>query len=262
MKPKYTYNEIFSTYQAIEKLAPRLRLQQIKALGYIIYDFYHDSEVQLSAVQLKLFIDVLRQYRRFFENQKFARLLAALITEYNILLTGNKEVEVFTKKSKKLKTESATIAICSLSAMRDITTCLQQNNHFTNDPLIDLVNNNHIFCVGTGRDGIIVNVQVRVVNAPEPVLSIKESKFVTNSSEQTLLNFPESDTSQVIVADLYSLDSKSNSLAIPITPGVYKVAVYTFEIRNKISSYYFVLAPTGDLQKNKIKKMDTLELSY
>ena len=53
---------------------------------------------------------------------------------------------------------------------------------------IELINSGKVYFFGTGGDGIF-NIQVRIVEVPEPVLTTKEYKNVVAASPTIILNF-------------------------------------------------------------------------
>ena len=119
---------------------------------------------------------------------------------------------------------------------------------------IDLINRGHCYIFNTGSDGEF-NIQVRIVEAPEPVLTSKEYKNVAGASPVVTLHFP---TGKLYVGDGPALKDLRSDIEVDIAPGYYKcqVCIFTFP---EDYSYYIVLSKTEYASDNNETEVISLE---
>ena len=100
----------------------------------------------------------------------------------------------------------------------------------------------------TGNDGRIA-CQIRLVEAPYPFLTAKESRFIRQSSDRVCLRF-DSDTIGMV-----DLHDKGGELGIvfPVDPGYYWAQVHYVIIPKKVDSFYLVLCRCDTPQTVDIK---------
>lgn len=159
-------------------------------------------------------------------------------------LTGFVNAKILKKVTGKINLESGCIAISDEYYFGMHTNYIEKNN-------LNLINEGKSYIFGTSADGFH-NVQIRIVDALEPVLSNKELNCVQSVTETALIHIP---TGRIAVADPYFLNEKNESVNMIVEPGNYKVCVYFFYIRSKIESFYIVLSKVDqEVAKNNLLK--------
>jgi hypothetical protein len=101
-----------------------------------------------------------------------------------------------------------------------------------------------IFSTETDRGFWTGDIQLRIVDSLEPILTNEEFKYVTWCSDSTIICIP---TGIIAVTDIFFLDNEEDRISTSITPGNYKVCVYL--LSNEIEeseSFYIVLCKTAN----------------
>lgn len=226
-----TPEQIKLQWQQLLKLDMKRRLKGLRALGNDIEMNYQKD--RLSIEELHLYIDIMRQVIRAVSFPiKSSRFLARLVNELHEK-TGDINAEIVLKKNFKTTTFSNYVGIADICHSETFLTMDP-----TSQSLLTLINDRkcHIFSVET--DGAY-DVQFRVVNAKNPILSEKEIPYVIDSTETSFIYVP---TGQIIIGDLIGLQDMDDK-QVSVEPGYYKVMTYLFHIPKKLASFYIVLCP-------------------
>lgn len=231
--PTKSPDQIRQEWEKVKQLDAKNRFKAMKPIANAICDAYQKSTTTIE--QLEFYTEVLKQVIRVHDYSRGTRQLAKMISDW-LELTGNDKAEITKKKSGKIAVET-TIAISDVHYSRDI---MEMYDNYSEANLLRVVNAGKAFIFHAVVHKIC-NVQVRVVDAPEPVLTSKEFKCVIANTETAVIDLP---TGVLSVASPWNLVEEEERLAITLTPGRYKVCVYHFYIRNKIDSYYIVLCKT------------------
>lgn len=243
--------QIQNEWKKIQTLDIRSKHKAMRTLFHDIYTSYKKEAVNVE--QLKFYIKVVKQIIQApnFPDQAL-RFHSKLIADW-LNLTGNKNVEIISKITGKIPVETATIAIADPSYF-DIDE-VRKDYAYQNYP--QLINQGKFFIFGTGADGTY-NVQLRVVDALEPVLTQKEFRYVKDSTESVIIHIP---SGFITVADPCFLDNEKYYLSTRITPGNYKICVYLFHIPKKIQSFYIILCRTDKETNNQLSKIHEFGVS-
>jgi len=242
---KLSFDQIQEKWLEIQRLDIRSQIKEYRTLGHYIYNNY-DKETS-TAQQLEIYIRIIKHVIAVHSSpQRFSILLSKMINDW-LSLTGNADVEIILKKSGKVSTNTATITIADPKHIerKEISSDVSDNN------FIGMINKGKLLIFETGSDGAY-NIQVRVINAAEPVLTTKEYKRVTDYCETAIIDIPNG---IVAVADFAALGDEAENLTVKVTPGYYKVAVFLFQISNKFESYYIVLCKTNSKPVNNYSKV-------
>ncbi|CCB86476.1 unknown protein [Parachlamydia acanthamoebae UV-7] len=235
------------TYQAL-KLGARERFKKLKQIG-------HEALSQYKSLKDPC-VEDLKDYIEIFKiivkvpaiSTAFNMALAKAMSKYLTLLGCNNAIVLF-KKSTKILLDSASIAIGDQSYAIDQTNLSEAIDH-----TVELINHGQCYIFGTGSDGEF-NIQVRIVEAPEPVLTPKEYKNIIGTSPIVTLNFP---TGKLSVCDGLIVKGQKSDLEVDIAPGLYKCQVYIFKFPDDYS-YYIVLSKSEEAKKNNETEIITLE---
>ena len=227
------------------KLEARERLKTLKQIGYEVSETIKSSK-DLSVGELKTYISILRIVVRVPAISPSFNTLLAKVTNKYLAAIGCENPQILIKKSTKIDLISGLIAI--------------GDPFYAPDPGkeevdINLINSGKSYIFNAESYGL-VNVQVRVVDAPEPALSSKEYKKVMAASPVVILNFP----SGKFAIDDGSIDkAPPPSVVIDIAPGNYKCQAYLFSLPSDNFSYYIVLSKTEEKAVNNEREIITLE---
>lgn len=238
--------ELLKKIQKALSLAPRERFKILKQLGFEALEEFKSLKDPN--------VGELNDYKEIFSivsrvpsiSSKFQIALAKVINKYLHAL-GCDNPQILLKKSTTIELESASIAIGDQSYA----------DTFESLTDIELINSGKAYFFSTGSDGIF-NIQLRVVEAPEPVLTSKEYKNVVAASPMVILSFP---TGKLAIDDGRIFASK-NSIEESIIPGNYKCQVFIFRFPNDDYSFYIVLSKCENNALNKESEIINLEPNF
>jgi hypothetical protein len=243
---KKTFSQIKHEWERIQCLDPKSRFKSMRLIGNMIYDSYEKEEVSLD--ELEFYMAILKQVARTQSfSPRYSRLLSKLIGDW-VELTGNDKAEIISKVSGKIPGQMTCIAIADPSYF---IVEEEVGDEYIERKFVQLMNlGKALIFEGDGKDEI--NIQIRVVDSPMPVLTIKEYKCVVDASEQAIIHIP---SGLVVVADLIDLNHDKYHVSTQVIPGNYKICVYYFHIRNKLDSLYVVLCKTEEEANNSLVKI-------
>jgi hypothetical protein len=178
---------------------------------------------------------------------KHANALAKMLHR-KLGFLGITEPKVLKHSKGKIPVESGSIYIMDTST--------PEPEEYDEDLLLENMRsgNMYVFCVG--EDGI-ENVEIRLTDAPVPLLSVKESKRVIGgSTREFALKAP---TGHLLVYDAMGT-LKENALILKVDPGFYKISVFIFDFpRVEDYSFYITLSKTNAHKPNIVDEVETLE---
>lgn len=245
--PIKSLDQIEDTWKKTTTMPIRDKLTALKSLGFDIKNAYKPGVTTPN--QMMRFIDLLREIVRIPNRSQSLVLLLNKIYANWLSLTGNANSEIIQKKAKKLHVCSGQIVVA------DKTLDATLLNEVDDKSELNLINNGSLFVFGTGSDGL-VTVQCRVVDASEPVLTLKEYKCCVDSTDIAVIKV----SSGVLqIACLGGLNDPQNILEIQVTQGNYKVAAHYFYIEDKFDGFYVVLCKTDIEAKNQLQAISILE---
>ena len=247
-----TFNQIQKEWHNIQQLDIRDRIKAMKTLGFDIYNSYKKD--QASRNELQLYIKILQEIIHSPANTPRYRILLNKITAQWLQVTGNDKAEVISKKVGKIPVESGLIMIGDPAYMPSIQ---DDMDRVSEKDLLNVVNSHRAFFFGTGGDGIF-NVQIRIINAYEPVVSENEYRWVFDTSQKAIVNVS---SGTISVSDLLGLDSE-DAISQKIENGHYKITVFSFSIPRKLDSFYIVLSKTDEVEIDNLNSIDELEHLY
>lgn len=227
------------TKKALE-LPYRERSVRLKALGFQAINAYKSAPEPVLE-DIKRFIEILRIVTQMPHPPSGYNLWLSKMTVSYLQLTGCENPTVFFKKGVTLILGSGTIGFGDRTF--EVTS---EGFQAREKDFLDLMNSGKSYFFSTGSDGDH-KVQVRVIDAPEPVLSVKEYKSVLLSSPRIILNIP---TGRLVIDDCVILQGIASPVEIGIPPGHYKCQVYLCRFRGHIFSYYIVLTLTDEEATN------------
>lgn len=255
METSSIVTKIFEGYKKLETSDTRTRYQLVKDLAHLIKTHYKKD--QFNAEELDIFIKIIKQAVHWHGN-RYSKILSKLLEEW-LEKTGHTNIEVILKKNGKINsmltdTDYSTIALASASWFEKNTF-----ENFLDDPeLLKFINQGecsifHLACPDEGS----YNIQIRVVDAAEPLLTAKEFKCVLSSTEIAVVHLDNS----LIVKPLFEEENPENRILATVEPGNYKVCVYHFHIPKKVESFYIVLAKTDLEAENHQMKITHFDLA-
>jgi hypothetical protein len=250
MDAKTLKNEVF---RALE-LEARERFKKLKQIGYAAKD-YLSSLKEPSAEELndgsEIFTTIMANSPRTDALRIFNAELAK-ITQKHLGLRGYSQAPILFKKSTTVPLDGCSLAIGDL---------FYANNSFKMGDEIPLMNQGHCYMFYTEGDAEY-NIQIRVVEAPEPVLTPDEHENIVGASPVVTLHFP---TGKLYVDVTPNSWGTKPAVEADIAPGNYKCQVFVFEVLNKDSDceedydcdypYCFVLSKTNSQVGNNEKEL-------
>lgn len=249
-KQAKTYVQIREEWEKIQSLDAKNRFKAMRSIANDICEGYKKNIDEIE--QLEFYIRVLKQIIRMHDYPRCALYLSKMIANW-LALTGNDKAKIIKKISGKIPVETS-IVISDVQYSRDI---INAYTNYSERNLVDLINNGKAFIFHADIHDAC-NVQLRIVDSLEPVLTSKEFKCVVDTTETAIINIP---TGIVAAANPWNLDDEKYRLSTNIAPGNYKVCVYLFYIRHKIESYYIVLCKTENAARNDLSKIHEIDLS-
>lgn len=239
-----SYAEIRQAWEKIKGLDIKDRFKMMRSISHDICEIYHKNDIELE--NLIFYIDVLKQVNQIHDIPRCKRSLSKMIATW-LDLTGHVNAKIVKKISGKINTETASIAIGDPYYARNV---IEAYSNYSEKNVVNLINEGKGYVFSTGSDGLH-NVQIRIVDTLEPVISSKEFKCVISVTETAVINIP---TGHLAITDPCCLDIEKDRLYINVEPGNYKVCVYFFYIRSKVESFYVVLCKTNQDAKNNLSK--------
>lgn len=251
MNQKNLFAEIKQSYEKIKTADIKTRFNAVKALSHLIKQNYKKENT--SKEELELYIEILKLAVKY-HGSKYSRLLSKLIGDW-LAVTGNDNVEIISKVNGKIESEMSVDAGTAILAIGDLNSIKKLNpNSISEKEHLALINQGKVFVFYAEPNEDSYNVQLRIVNANQPVLSAKEFKNVISSSEIAIIHIP-SDT--VVVTELQ--ETNREQVIAKIIPGNYKICVYQFHIPTKLDSFYIALAKTDEAANNQLTNITKFE---
>jgi len=244
VKPTKSFAEIRQEWEKIQGLDIKNRFKLMRSVAYEICEIFQKNDIELE--HLLFYIDVLKQVNQVHDIPRCKRSLSKMIATW-LNLTGHVDAKIVKKIAGKINTETASIAIGDPYYAKNV---IDAYGSYTEKNVLNLINEGKSYIFGTSSDGLH-NVQLRIVDSSEPVLSSKEFKCVTSVTETAIINIP---TGHIAVTDPCFLDVEKDRLGVDVEPGHYKVCVYFFYIHSKVESFYIVLCKTDQEDKNNLSK--------
>ncbi len=240
---KKTFEQIRDEWDKIQTLDAKQRYHSLSSFVHAVRSSYDKKSA--TPEQLTFYMQMLTSVKRMLSDpQKVTRFLSALTRDW-LVLTGQDKAVVVRKVSGKVTVESGTIVIADPGQVDS--QALDNGQHD-----LSLMNQGKCFIFRTGADGIF-NVQLRMVDALEPVLTEKEYSRVIANSETAIIHIPNS---LVKVSDVVCLQDAASCITMAVSPGNYKICVYQFYIPNKLESFYVVLCPTSEAATNHLVQLN------
>lgn len=237
-------DELWQDTLAALKLPARERFAALKQIGFKVVSSFKDTK-DPTLEELQCYAQILRVVVKMPSPPPQLSLCLPKIIAKTLTLMGCENPSILLKKSSTIFLTSAMIAVGDMSYAT------------TEDFSLKLINEGKMYAFGTGSDGEYP-IQVRVVNAPEPVLATKEYKRVLGVSPLVILNFP---TGQLAVDN--GVITSSPPITVSIEPGIYKCQVFIFDPSKANDDsdfyYYIVLSKTDKEAVNDEKEIVTLE---
>lgn len=212
----------------------RERSVRLKALGFQAINAYKSASEPILE-DIKRYMDILRIVTQMPHAPSSYPMWLSKMTVSYLQLNGCENPKVLLKKSASILLESGTVSFGDRSSE-------VSPDHITatEKEYIKLVNTGKCYFFSTGSDGE-AKLQIRMIDSPEPVLSVKEYKSVVSTSPCVILNFP---TGRLVIDDGLIIKGIASPLEFEITPGHYKAQVYLCRFRGYLFYYYIVLAKT------------------
>lgn len=225
------------------KLEARQRFKELKKLAYEVTAVIKSSK-DLTVADLKTYTSILRIVLKVPAISPSFNLLFAKVMNKYLAAIGCENPQVLIKKSTKINLITGSIAI------GDQFYAIGFTEKFPNE--IDLINSGKSY-IFFAEDYGFVNIQVRVIDVIEPILSTKEYKRVMAASPAVILNFP---SGKLAIDDGYI--EEAPPIVIDIAPGNYKCQVYLFSLARDQHSFYIVLSKTEEKAVNSEKEVISL----
>jgi hypothetical protein len=103
---------------------------------------------------------------------------------------------------------------------------------------------------------LISDMQVRVVKAPEPVLTAKEYKLVIDATVISSINIPSG------ILHITDMQAEDKITEIKLEPGIYKIASFHFDTRKDFTALYIALCKIDSFSHDNDHITELPELLY
>lgn len=232
-------------WNRIQNLEPRAKYAGIKSLANSIrFEAKSIPETEIAEV-----IEVLNKCTRVIGNDSQLGKVRSQLILKKLTITENDQINILQKISLKLSIESGTIMIGDPQTESAINLV-----HYDNSELVEVMNQGRGLVFSTGGDGEF-EVQLRLVDALEPVLTPNEYKLVTGSTDTLIIKV---ESGAVVAGDLGRLGDSDRLLEVD--PGYYKICAYRFDTGPDFCAYYVVLTKTDQSAENQVQEVFELHL--
>ena len=245
--PKKTFAQIQAQWIAIQTLEPKNKFKSMRELGNDLLNSYDKKEVGID--QMEFYMKILKSITRSYSYPQKCSKLLSMITGDWLQLSGYNNAKVILTAKSKYVSDCPCICIGDLSYFKDnqnISPALRNSYPY----MLSLMNEGKLYQLGTGGDAGFY-LELRVIDALEPVLTSKEMKYVRDSSETAIMCIP---TGIVNVAHHSSADEQLHLLSSPVSPGNYKMSVF-FICKKRIATFCIVLCQTNHVVKNNYQSI-------
>lgn len=216
-------------WESIQQLGPKEKVAETKRLAYKIGEAIKSDQVEWE--EFELWMKILNKASYYGVNRTAFARERNLLVRKRMKQLGLDEVKIIAKVNGTAAIESGLIGMADISMADEII----QGGVETKE--IEAMEEKGLcLTLETGGDGLIP-VQLRIVEAKEPMLSEKEYKLVEQSTDTIEIDCP---TGELGVGDLYELDR--STVRYNSQPGKYKVCGYLFNNRQGFEAYYMVAA--------------------
>lgn len=226
-----TYEQAKSEWKVIQTLNPKHKYRDLKKL---CFSLELSSKPTVEEIDFFSFL-IARSVKTLGSPGKLKKKLAELaLAKCRVLGIAIESIENSLKKNFKLQLNTATVGIGDQLHL--------DKDWFEKEK--DAVESGKVIFFHTAADGLH-HIQLRVVQAPEPILTIKEYKRIGSVSSSYIIHVP---SGKIAISD-FCLKDTARIFEVP--PGNYKVMIYLFYMKVNIS-YYVCLAPTTECAKNTV----------
>lgn len=230
-------------WQAISQLTGKDKYYGLKSIGNLIGLAYKNGNYTVE--QLAEWLDILKTVAKTYSSPENSRIYAKIISSW-LTLTGNDKATVLSKTAKAIAVETGTMMIGDPSIECDF-------GDSSDKALINLINQQQRFIFATGGDGLY-QVQLRIIDALEPVLTPKEYKLVKNASSTGIIQIS---SGKIRVGDLGFVAERS--LEHKVEAGNYKIAAYKFSTPKGPFIFYIVLCKTDQTVAEPVSFINNME---
>jgi len=211
-------------------LKARDRIKIVKKAAYYAVCAFKFGETNPD--KLKIFISILDDVVKIHTFPgEFARDKTKIIKKLKEL-GGGKKTSVLKEIKGKVQVESGMVGVGDSSFNINF-------KDYKETEFVEIIKKGEYLFFRTGGDGDF-GAKLRFVTGDEPIAHI---------------NFP---SGKVRLSDLHHKDDEGNGLTMEVEPGVYKVAVYTYDVPEKYFGFITVMSKTTEAPTNKVEKLDVL----
>lgn len=245
--PVRTYNELRLSWEKLSSMDFRTRRKELSSLAY---DICNSFEATDNTEHLQFYIFILKQAMQAKCQPTDCTLYLTKIITKRLELTGNADIKLLISKSKK-------IALDRLLIIAD--------TQYNSEILAMQGTSEDVNLMNQGKAYIICDaiyeqtkVEIRLVEATEPLLTENEFKRVDTIMETAIIHFP---SGKLSVADFMYMDvDLKKCFLMDIEPGHYKVCAYRFiSDRTGIKRFCIVLCKTNDIALNSFNNLFFLD---
>jgi hypothetical protein len=247
-------DDLWQQTQNALKLTAKERFAKLKQIGFKTLALFNENK-DPTLEELKVYADILRIVLKI--PLEFPRLNTGLskIIAKTLPMIGCEKPKIIKKISKVIEPFAGLVGICDKSFGL-------ATDDFDFGESLKLINEGKIYLFLTPF-GEIFNLQVRVIDAPEPVLTMRDYKKVVKSSSPVIISVP---TGKLYVDDGSVNGGDKPEMEISVEPGNYKCQVYLFEFpRGRLHydfSYTVVLSKTEKQAVNNECEIADMETNF
>ncbi|USQ15248.1 hypothetical protein J2N86_14900 (plasmid) [Legionella lytica] len=245
--PVRTYDELRLSWEKLSSMDIRTRK---KKLSQLAYDVCNGFEATDNVDHLQFYISILRQAINAKCQPTDCILYLTKIITKRLELTNNADIKLLISKSKKIALDR---------------TLIIADTQYHSEILEMQGTPEDVYLVNQGKAYIICDaiyestkIEIRLVEAAEPLLAENEFKRVDTILETAIMHFP---SGKLSVADfMYMGIDLKKCFFMDIEPGYYKVCAYRFiSDRTGIKRFCIVLCKTDDIALNSFSNIFFLD---
>ncbi|MGC1181566.1 hypothetical protein [Legionella sp.] len=252
--PKKTFDQIEAQWNAIQTLDTKNKFKAMREIGNDLLNSYNKKEIEIE--QMEFYIKILKPIVRAYSYpQKCSKLLSTITGDW-LELSGYDNAKIISTAKSKYISDCPNICIGDLS-------CFKENQNVSPDLLssysyrLSLMNEGKLYELRTGGDAGFY-LELRLIDALEPVLTSKELKYVLDTTETAVMHLP---TGNISVGYHSTADEKLHLLSLPVTPGNYKMSTF-FIYKKRVVIFCIVLCKTHAVAKNSYQSIYSFSEDY
>jgi hypothetical protein len=231
----------------LQTLSPREKYAEAKRLAFAIKEATSVNQIPQSEIDEA--IEVFNKCLRLQGGNPQMNMVRSKLIMAKQKGTDRDQINIISKLPLVIGVESGTLLVADPDREKEF-----ELVHFDTIECVKIMNKGQGLVWSTGGDGTF-DIQLRLVEASEPMLMPKEYKLVTGSTDTIVV---EVKSGKLTVGDFGLLQEQNKWLTVE--PGNYKVCAYLFDTQKDFLAYYVVVCKTDDSAVNDVSDIFDLQI--